>query len=132
MSRQLSKMASVVTRAPNKKASPRPATSSSRKQDWLLGFILFAAILAAYHSVGANGFIWDDGLYITHDPLLTAPDGLRRIWFSMDSPCQYFPMVYTVFRFEYALWGLNPPGYHWVNVILHAFNAILLWRLLRR
>ena len=100
--------------------------------DWLLGFLLVAAVVAAYWPVNRAGFIWDDGLYITRNPLLSAPDGLRLIWFSFQSPSQYFPMVYTVFRFEHALWGVNPVGYHWVNVIGHAANALLLWRLLRK
>ena len=78
------------------------------------------------------GFIWDDDKYVTNNLLLTAPDGLKRIWFSFDSPSQYFPLVYTTFRMERAFWGLNPAGYHWVNLLLHAVNALLLWRLLRR
>ena len=97
-----------------------------------LGIFLAAAILAAYWPVGQAGFVWDDGLYITTDPLLSASDGLGKIWFSFQSPCQYFPMVYTVFRFEHALWGFRPDGYHWVNVLLHAADAVLLWRLLRQ
>jgi tetratricopeptide (TPR) repeat protein len=69
---------------------------------------------------------------VTGNELLKAPDGLWRIWFSLDAPSQYFPLVYTVFRFEYSLWGFHPAGYHWVNIFLHAGNGILAWRLLRR
>jgi tetratricopeptide (TPR) repeat protein len=78
------------------------------------------------------GYIWDDDVYVTRNPLLTAPDGLRRIWFSLDSPSQYVPLTYTVLRVERGLWGLHPAGYHAVNVLLHCLNAVLLWRLLRR
>ena len=80
----------------------------------------------------AQGFIWDDDDYVTENPLLSEPDGLSRIWLSMDAPSQYFPMVYTMLRVEFGLWGLDPLGYHLVNVLLHAANALLLWQLLRR
>ena len=97
-------------------------------QGGLIVLLVFLAYLPALH----GGFIWDDDAYVTNNPLLTAPDGLRRIWFSMDSPSQYFPLTYTVFRIEHALWGLNPAGYHGVNILLHAINALLVWRLLKR
>ena len=71
-------------------------------------------------------------MYVTDNPLLTAPDGLWRIWFSLDSPSQYFPLTYTTFYLERGLWGLNPAGYHWVNLLLHAANALLVWQLLLR
>ncbi len=63
---------------------------------------------------------------------MTAPDGLWRIWFSLESPSQYFPLTYTTFRVERSLWDLNPTGYHWINILLHATNALLLWWLLTR
>ncbi len=97
-----------------------------------LGLVLFVATIAAYLPAFHAGFIWDDDVYVTRNPLLTAPDGLRRIWFSLDSPSQYCPLVYTSFRLERALWGLNPAGYHRVNILLHALNVLLLWRLLQR
>ncbi len=112
-------------------AGPR-SPHSLRVAAWLPGAILVALVLIAYRPVWNAGFIWDDDKYVTKNPLLTAPDGLKRIWFSLDSPSQYFPLTYTVFRWERSLWGLDPAGYHRVNVLLHALNALLLWRLLRR
>ncbi len=99
-------------------------------QTLLLGILLIAGVLVAYQPVWHAGYIWDDDQYVTANQLLTAPDGLKRIWFSFDSPSQYFPLTYTTLRIEHALWGLNPVGYHWVNLALHVANALLLWRLL--
>jgi protein O-mannosyl-transferase len=90
-----------------------------------------AATVLAYQQAWHAGFIWDDDVYVTANRLLTAPDGLQRIWFSLESPSQYFPLVYTTFRLEHAVWGLNAAGYHWINILLHAANALLLWQLLR-
>ncbi len=113
-----------------KLASAAPLSVVGKWKDWLLGLLLVAATVVAYQPAWQAGYIWDDDIYVTTNKLLTAPDGLWRIWFSFDSPSQYFPLVYTSFRFEHALWGLHPAGYHWVNLVLHAANALLLWRLL--
>jgi tetratricopeptide (TPR) repeat protein len=103
------------------------------KRDYLLlALLLVVTTILAYQPAWHGGFIWDDDAYITNNELLTAPDGLRRIWFSLDSPSQYFPLVYTMFRFERAWWGLNPTGYHFVNILLHIANALILWSLLAR
>ena len=98
----------------------------------LLALLLALATALAYHGSWHGGFIWDDDDYVTKNPLLTAGDGLQRIWFSLDAPSQYFPLTYTVLRVERSLWGLNPTGYHWVNLVLHIANALLVWRLLAR
>jgi tetratricopeptide (TPR) repeat protein len=99
--------------------------------------IFFATALAmitilAYLPATQCGFIWDDDAYVTQNTLLTAPDGLWRTWFSTNQPSQYFPLVFTTFRLEHSIWGLNPHGYHITNILLHAANAILVWILLRR
>lgn len=104
----------------------------SRWRAWLFVVILAATTIFAYRPAWHGGFLWDDDAYVTNNELLTAPNGLHRIWFSLDAPSQYFPLVYTTFRIEYALWGLNPSGYHWVNILLHVANALLVWRLLAR
>ncbi len=97
-----------------------------------LGLVLVLAVFAAYWPALNAGFVWDDDAYVVQNPLLTAPDGLWRIWFSLHYQSQYFPLTYTTLRIEHALWGLDARGYHFVNVLLHAANALLVWRLLRR
>ncbi len=103
-----------------------------RRRAWIFALFLLAVTFIAYQPVWHAGFIWDDDAYLTQNPLLTAPDGLRRIWFSLQSPSQYFPLTYTTFYIERALWGLNPAGYHLINLLLHAANAVLVWRVLVR
>ena len=105
---------------------------SPRSRAWIFGLLLVIVTIFVYRPAWNGGFLWDDDDYITNNDLLTASDGLRRIWFSLDSPSQYFPLVYTTFRIERALWGLNASGYHWVNLLLHVANALLVWRLLAR
>ena len=98
----------------------------------LLAALLVGSTIAAYLPALEAGFVWDDDDYVTANPLLAAPDGLWRIWFSMDSPSQYVPVVYSAFRLQYAFFGLEPFGYHLVNVLLQAANALLVWGLLAR
>ena len=100
-------------------------------KNWFLGLLLVAATLFAYQPAWHGGFIWDDESHVVHNRLLVEPDGLRRIWFSLEAP-QYYPLVFTTFRLERPLWGLNPAGYHFVNLLLHSASALLLWRLLRQ
>ena len=89
-------------------------------------------IVVAYRPAFRAGFIWDDDDYVTANALLTAPDGLAKIWFSTEQPSQYFPLVYTTLRLEHGLWGLEPAGYHIFNILVHCANALLVWTLLRR
>jgi tetratricopeptide (TPR) repeat protein len=116
-------------------ATPRKISEivfSRRTRACVFGLLLAAITIFAYRPAWNGGFLWDDDDYIIKNDLLTASDGLQRIWFSLDSPSQYFPLVYTTFRIERALWDLNPSGYHWVNLLLHVANALLVWRLLAR
>ena len=98
----------------------------------LAAVVVIVFTTLAYWPAGHAGFIWDDDRYVTNNPLLTAPDGLRRIWLSLDAPSQYFPLSYTLLRLERSWWGLDPAGYHWVNIVLHVANALLVWRVLSR
>jgi tetratricopeptide (TPR) repeat protein len=76
--------------------------------------------------------VWDDRYYVIENASLRDEQGLRRIWLAPQASPQYYPVVFSAFWLEYHLWGLNPVGYHSVNVALHALNAVLVWRVLSR
>lgn len=73
----------------------------------------------------------DDALLLTANPIIAAPNGLARIWFTTE-PSDYWPVTNTSFWIEWRLWGTDPRGYHATNVLLHAVNACLLMLVLRR
>ena len=112
-----SNRAGVITRS-----SPSPIS-------WATA-ILFLMTLVAYSPVTLAGFIWDDPEYVIQNVELRTLSGLWRIWFVPGATPQYYPLVFTTFWAEYHLWKLNPLGYHVDNVVLHALNAILLYRIL--
>jgi tetratricopeptide (TPR) repeat protein len=86
----------------------------------------------AYQPAWRAGFIWDDDSHLTENLSLRSVDGLHKIWTKPGFSEQYYPLTFTGFWAEYHLWKLQPLGYHLVNILLHAVNAILLWRVLRR
>ena len=94
--------------------------------------VIVGACFLAYSPAMKGDFLWDDSKYVVNNPLLSAPDGLWRIWFSTDVPSQYFPLVYTALRFEFNLWGLNPFYFHLTNISIHVISALLIWLILSR
>ncbi len=111
-------------------ATPHMSKPSTRT---LLGIGLIGlACVVAYSTAMRGGFIWDDDAYVTQNDTLRSFDGLGRIWFEIGATPQYYPMVFTTFWLEYQTWGASPAGYHFINVVLHALSAVLLWFLLRK
>lgn len=106
--------------------------SSSRRTTISLGFLLGALVFAAFSPALGAGFIWDDPEAVTDNEMLRTPAGLWRIWTEPESAVQghYWPIVFTTFWLEFQLWGTNPAGYHFTNILIHLVNALLLWRLL--
>lgn len=94
--------------------------------------LLIALTAGAYIPAMNGGFIWDDDDYVQDNLTLRSLSGLGQIWFQPGATRQYYPLVHTTYWLEYQLWGLDPTGYHVVNVILHALSAVVVWRLLIR
>ena len=93
------------------------------------GAALLAALVFA-PSLRGQFTGYDDTLYTSLNPHMTAPDGLGRIWLSDESP-QYYPLTFTLYRFTHNLFGDSARSYHAVNLALHALNASLVLILAR-
>ncbi|MBN1471511.1 MAG: tetratricopeptide repeat protein [Syntrophaceae bacterium] len=106
----------------------------SRKQSILVVLLLIVLILCVYWPVQNYDFInFDDPTYIAENSQVQTgftADGLR--WaFSTNYFGLWNPMVWLSFMLDFHLFRFNAGGYHWTNVIIHIFNAILLFLLFR-
>ncbi len=119
-----------MTRRPRPAESPAVPGPGGWTVAAFFGLFLLAA-LAAYAPALKGEFLWDDLGHVTH-PALQSWSGLLRIWFEPGVTQQYYPLLHSAFWFEHRLWGDATPGYHLVNVLLHATAASLFGLLLRR
>jgi tetratricopeptide (TPR) repeat protein len=96
-----------------------------------LGACIVLAIFICYAPAMGGGFVWDDDLLVTDSALVHGADSLPYIWASA-AATDYTPLTTTAFWLQWHCWSDNAPGYHVVNILLHALSALLLWRVLAR
>jgi hypothetical protein len=88
---------------------------------WLPAIFILGG-LATYSEILGSFFVSDDFAHIyraIEHGLFSA--FLRR--------CSFFyrPMVTLSLFIDYKMWGLNPVGYHLINIILHSLNSFLVF-----
>jgi tetratricopeptide (TPR) repeat protein len=115
---------------PTAVSSPAPGTWFGRRP-WLPALALVIVTFVAYIPAMRGGFAWDDDILITDNRMVHARDGLYRLWFTTEA-ANYYPLTWSLCWLEWRSWGDHATGYHVVNVLLHAINAILVWTVLRR
>ena len=117
-----------ISSAPSEgKAPDRPGVLT----EVLFGSALLLLVLAGYAPSIAGGFLWDDAFHVT-SAALRGVHGLARIWFEVGATQQYYPVLHSAFWLEHRMWGDAALGYRLVNVVLHAANAFLVYRVLER
>ncbi len=93
-------------------------------KSWFLAILLVTFV--AYIPALRGGFVFDDDVLITDNSLIHASNGLHRIWFTAEAQ-DYYPLTESLWWLEWRAWGRHAAGYHVVNVLLHAANAVLVW-----
>ncbi|MBN2143911.1 MAG: tetratricopeptide repeat protein [Candidatus Aureabacteria bacterium] len=96
----------------------------------LIGLFLFLGIWILYFQVKNHDFInYDDPGYITKNTQIHTGLSLNNIIWSFTT-CQmsnWHPLTWISYLLDYQLFGLNPAGYHMMNVFLHGINSILFF-----
>ena len=101
------------------------------RRDRAAQLAISAVTVLAFLPVLRNDFINldDDGLIV----LNTAARGLgwpQLKWaFSHYVAANFAPLAWLSYGLDYCFWGFNPLGYHLTNLLLHALNAVLFYRL---
>lgn len=110
---------------------------SSRKNFYSSRILLVAAFVIAiitflvYLPALNNGFVnWDDGLYVYENREIQSLD--FRLFYWIPSVTIWHPITMISLAVDYAIWGLNPLGYHLTNIIIHALNTFLVFILVFR
>ncbi|MFQ5417432.1 MAG: tetratricopeptide repeat protein [Myxococcota bacterium] len=110
---------------------PDPQTDLAPVRRWLGLAAIVVACFAVYAPALTGDFVWDDDTHLIDNPVLRE-GGLHQVWLEPPQEINYWPMTFTTYWVEHQLWGLDPVGYHVVNVLIHALNALLIWIALRR
>ena len=109
--------------------------SSPEKRTLILCLLLVAATLVVYNPVNHNAFVnYDDDGYIVENSHVHAGLSWETIrWsFTTFDQANWHPLTWISHALDYRLFKLNPAGPHYVNVLLHAANAVLLFLLFQR
>src|SRR5579872_6107381 len=108
--------------------------ASDQKRTTILCLLLMMVTLAFYNPVVHNDFTnLDDDNYIVHNPHVRAGLSWQTVkWaFTTYEAANWHPLTWLSHALDCQLFGLNPIGHHYVTVLLHTVNAILLFLLLQ-
>jgi len=109
--------------------------SQSNRTRWWICLGLLLAIAMVYARAGSFDFVnFDDPDYVTANNAVKGGLTLSGItWaFTRFYASNWHPLTWISHMLDCEIFGMHPAGHHFVNVALHAGNAILLFLLLQR
>lgn len=121
--------------SPEKNGKSAGLSLSPRRQTLILGLLLVIATLALYNPVSHHPFVnYDDDRYVGDN--IHVKSGLHwdtvRWAFTTYDEANWHPLTWLSHALDCQLYGVNPAGHHYTNVLLHALNVVLLFLVLVR
>lgn len=111
-------------------------SSHQEKPFFVFILILISAFTFLLYLNATHGkFVYDDFKIIVENSFIKEWRYLHKVftkdYFSISGEMSYRPLVTISYFVDYAIWRLNPFGFHLTNVILHTINTVLFYLLLR-
>ncbi len=103
----------------------------SQSPQWCV-LVIAAVVLVTYHPATRLNFYGDDYSFVERAGRSSLGEYLSFYFDPRVQTGWYRPMQGMLFGVEYVLFGVNPLGYHLVNIIVHLSNCLLLFGLTRR
>lgn len=91
--------------------------------------LFFSITLLIYYKSLFGSFIFDDVIVVLREPLLKKENFID---FLKELPFKERPIRLLTFYLDKQIWGLNPFGYRFTNLIIHIANGIVLYFLLQK
>src|SRR5271157_3429427 len=134
---------SDLTKDKEMMATSRGTSNSEATQHKNLIPVLICLALAiltviAFWQLKDCGFIsFDDDLYVTKNAYVQSGLNWNSIGQAFSSELaekssNWHPLTWLSLMLDYQIFGLNPSGYHLINLLFHVMNTILLFLILRR
>lgn len=83
--------------------------------------------LAAYSNTFGVPFVYDDLYTTVNNPLIKDVSNIPSLFAGLKGPWASRPLMHATLALNYHFGGLDPRGYHAVNLALHLANGILLY-----
>src|SRR4051794_8237625 len=93
----------------------------TERQAWVIGLCLMAALVVACYAPAMNAYwVGDDFNYVR-------PKDVNAVLHFFDplGRAQFRPLTWTTWALDYALFGVDPLGWHLTRLVQHIWNAVM-------
>jgi hypothetical protein len=106
---------------------PAPPAFSWRR--CLVPAVLATMVGLAFLPVLRADFVnWDDNINFLTNPFYRGLSSSHLSWmFTAFHMGHYQPLAWLTLGADYVLWGMNPAGYHFTNLLIHCVNSALCY-----
>jgi tetratricopeptide (TPR) repeat protein len=102
--------------------------------------ILLVVSFAVYFNALSGNFVYDDEMQIVKNPWIRDVSNVptifsKSVWSFVtekDAFNYYRPLMHIVYMLDYYLFGLNPWGFHLVNILFHCGVTVLVFLVIRK